>query len=397
MGKSGEPRLGYVVAEFPSSTETFIANEISGLIHLGVDVTVFALRRGGGDETAGCRVVYRADRAIGAGSTPLPYLRAIWLASSLERAHPRTLAACIRNVGAARRFAAAAEAAGIRHLHAHFADVPTDIALMMASMGAFSVSFSAHAHDIFSGRPAIGRKLRRAALCITCTQAGRRRVEALTRGKGTDRVKTICHGTDLTRFRYRPPGEAGKPARVLAVGRLVPKKGFGVLLHACRLLAGRMPLRCDIVGDGPLRAKLHSLADELGLQECVSFAGSQPYVGMPRLYELADVVCVPSVRAADGDQDGLPNVVVEAMACGVPVVASRLSGIPEAVDDGRTGLLCQPGDSVALADALQRAIADNGLRSRCVDAARKVVEERFDAAANARLVHDALRVAARQA
>jgi len=385
-------RIGYVLAEFPSPTETFVANEIQGLIDAGVSVTVFALREGQGDNVPSCPVFYRGHEKDARLACGLPGVaRLVGKSFALQHRSPAGLAYALRNVSTALEFAGLARQWSIHHLHAHFAYTPTDIALMMAHLEDFSVSFSAHAWDVYCQQKALAAKVQRADLCIACTEAAQRHIKSLVPDELRDRIVCVHHGTDLDRFTFGPRQEPGEPAHVLAVGRLVPKKGFDVLLYACARLREKLPFQCEIVGDGPLKPKLETLRGDLGLEDTVKFTEAVPYGDMPGVYARADVLAVPSIMAPDGDRDGLPNVVVEAMACGVPVVASSISGIPEAIEDAQTGLLCPPGDSASLAAALLRMLTDAETRSRCVAQARKVVEKDFDAAQNSRKVLDAIK------
>ncbi len=389
-------RIGYVLAEYPSVTETFVANEIRGLLDCGASVTVLALRRGRGSHAPDCPVHYRdcaAPRDLsGAWRASLRLARE---AVALERKSPSSLVYALRNVGTAFRFARLVRQAGIGHIHAHFGFIPTDVALMISRLEPVSVSFSAHAWDVYCQGRTLPGKVARAALCITCTEAARRHLNSLVKAPVRRKIVRVYHGTDLSRFAFEPRPEPSEPPRILAVGRLVPKKGFETLLRACNRLREEMPVCCEVVGGGPLEGSLRALAGELGLSEAVGFTGVLPYELMPKAYGRADVLAVPSVVAPDGDRDGLPNVVTEAMARGVPVVGSRLSGIPEAVEHGRTGLLCPPGDGDALSEALHRMLTDRPLRSRCTTAARELVEEKFDAARNSRQVFEAIKAVAR--
>ena len=395
MGNARPFRIGYVLARFPSVTETFIANEIRGLMDCGATVTVFALREGPGEVAAQCPVFYRGGGDGGrysAGWGPIP--SAAREAVRLEFPYPSGMLPALRNVPAACEFALLADQCGIEHLHAHFNHIPADVALMMGRLNGLSVSFSAHAWDVYCRGHTFPAKIARAGLCIACTDAARRHLVSLARQDDRGKVQRIYHGTDLDAFPFQPPGEAREPARILAVGRLVPKKGFETLLYACRRLRERMLLTCEIIGDGPLQLDLKNLARQLGLDEAVCFTGGVPYKAMPDAYRRSDVLAMPSVIAPDGDRDGLPNVVTEAMASGLPVVGSRLGGIPEAVEDARTGLLFPPGNDAALADALHLMLTDAALRAECAGAARAVVEDRFDASKNTAQVLAALKSAA---
>jgi glycosyltransferase involved in cell wall biosynthesis len=389
-------RVAYVVDEFPSPTETFVANEIRGLRECGAYVAVFALRRGTQAGAPRCPVFYRDEDqphapVAGWGA----HLGAARLALALNWRAPTQLAYALRNVTAALRFAQIARRKDIHHVHGQFAFTPTDIALMMARAEGLSVSFSAHAWDVYCAGSTLPAKLRHANLCLTCTRAAGRHIESRVAIGERSKICCIHHGTDLERFSFSPRYRPADPPMILAVGRLVPKKGFQTLLYACRRLRQRIPFRCRIVGEGPLRPRLLRLIGELGLQEEVSLPGAVPHQEIPAVYRQADLLAAPSIVAPDGDRDGLPNVVTEAMATGLPVVGSRLSGIPEAIADEHNGLLTIPGESARLADALHRMLTDTALRRRCIDNARRRVEQEFDVRENSRRVYEAIRRAAR--
>jgi len=391
-------KIGYVLETFPSPSETFIANEIRGLAECGADVTVLALRKGSGGLGVPAQVVYPLMEP-GAARPPGPgqVLERALDAVRLGRTSPRDLLLGLRRAGVARAFAIEAERRGIRHLHAHFASLPTDLALMAARIAGTSVSFSAHARDLYVGKTGLARKLRRARLCLTCTEANAALVRSLAEPRDRAKVACVYHGTDLERFAFRPRTEPGGPPRIVAIGRMVPKKGFESLLQACALLKERQEFACEIVGDGPLAGHLSALSNRLGLAGIVTFPGWAPYEEMPAVYERADVLAGPCVQAPDGDRDALPNVIVEAMAGGVAVVASDLGGIAEAVRHEETGLLCPPGDARALADALSRMLGDAALRGRVAAGARKLAEQKFDCRKSARTVYELLRRAAERA
>jgi glycosyltransferase involved in cell wall biosynthesis len=384
---AGRLKVGYVLDRFPCASETFIANEVRGVAECGIEVTVFAVRAGKAGVTVPAEVVY--PRSVSEAG-PYGSLRSapglLTEALRVEGPSPRHLPAALRRSGIVRRFAAEADRRGIRRLHAHFATLPAALAFMIGRLTGARVSFSAHAWDVYVEPGRLPRKLARADFCVTCTEANARFLRRLAPDEGGARIVTIYHGTDLERFTFRPRERTASPPLVAAMGRFVPKKGFHTLLRACKLLAEGMEVRCEVAGEGAMAARLARLAARLGLEGNCAFPGWLPYEETPQFYDRADVVAVPSVRGPDGNRDGLPNVVVEAMACGVPVVASALSGIPEAVEHERTGLLVPPGDPAALATAIERVLTDAALRARLVAAARRRVEERFDCREGSRAI-----------
>jgi glycosyltransferase involved in cell wall biosynthesis len=282
------------------------------------------------------------------------------LESAWVRGKAPVVDACVRHI---KRF-------GVCHVHAQSAWLPAVFALAVGRLAQVSVSFSAHARDIFVGGTMFPAKLRQAGLCIVCTRAGADYLASVATPADRRKIQHVYHGTDLQMFSYNPPTEPNEPPCLLAVGRMVPKKGFDVLLAACALLKRRLAFRCVIVGSGPLHRTLRRHVGALELDDNVVFPGWQSYSAMPRQYRGADVLVVPSVQALDGDRDGLSNVVTESLACGTPVVP--------------------PGDPPALAAALERMLREPELRAHVAEQGRALAEDRFDSRSNVKRVRELL-------
>jgi len=263
------------------------------------------------------------------------------------------------------------------HLHAHFAHGPCTTALFASELTGTPFSFTAHAKDIFVQEEDFLRtKLARARFAVTCTAFNRERLAEVC---GAARLHCIYHGVDLRRFSARREAPRGAPPRILSVGRLVPKKGFPTLLRALARLAERgVAFQGTLIGSGPQRAELEALLRELGLGGRVELLGPMTQDELLGHYAVADCVALACQVQDDGDRDGIPNVLVEAAALGVPVVSTRISGIPELVLDGETGLLVPPGDVGALADALERVLRDRAFADSLARAGRARVEELYD-------------------
>ena len=278
------------------------------------------------------------------------------------------------------------EQPGVRHLHAHFCHGATTVTWLASLISGVPFSFTAHAKDIYceSLNPAglLARKIRAARMVVTCTEANRAYLATLAGGTPIHR---IYHGlnTDFTRLLDDGRGAPGpRPAtslRVLAVGRLVAKKGLDVLVDACAILARRgVPLRLDIVGEhGDQASELAARVSRHGLSDAVTIRGPMTQAALIEEYRRASVFCLPCRVAGDGDRDGIPNVLMEAMACGLPVVTTPVSGIPELLEHGINGLFVPPDDASATADALLRLHDDAPLAARLAAAARAQVRARF--------------------
>ena len=284
------------------------------------------------------------------------------------------------------------------HLHAHFLHATASIAYLAHLVSGQSYSLTGHAKDIYTTLPEnVVRRCRHARFVTTCTDANRRYLVDVLGVRSTP-VRLCRHGVELERFATlaRDPS----PGRILTIGRLVAKKGFDVLIRACGELARRgVDFELHVVGGGPLRGELEALAASEGVGHQVVFLGSMPQVELLGELSVAEVFALSPVVLDNGDRDGIPNVLLEAMAAGVPVVASAVSGIPEVVVDDATGRLVPEGQADALADALQELLADAAQRAALAERARafavahcdlalavKPLRELFEAALRPRVV-----------
>lgn len=387
------PRVGYVVKRYPRFSETFIVNEILAHEAAGLSLDVFALYPPNDTHFQDTLALVRA---------PVTYLtadglRALDFWSALETAAIdvpeiwRALDAArgqeARTVYQAARLASAVRRRGITHLHAHFATAPAQVARLAARWAGISFSVTAHAKDIYhdSVTPsALRALLDDASGVVTVSDYN---AQYLTDRVGVDpsRLHRIYNGLDLSRFDVVLRGD--RRPTVLAVGRFVPKKGFDVLLDACALLAreGRR-FTCRMIGGGSEEGRLRERASTLGLGNSVQFDGPLPQREVMRALREAAVFAAPCVVAEDGDRDGLPTVLVEAMALGTPVVATDVVGIPELVRHRETGWLVPPHDARALADALRTLLDAPALRTQLAGDARALIERDFDVRHNAALV-----------
>jgi glycosyltransferase involved in cell wall biosynthesis len=279
---------------------------------------------------------------------------------------------------------------GVDHLHAHFATAPAAVAELVHRLIGLPYSLTAHAKDIYvTPRDELTRKMHEARFVVTCTDYNHRYLQDLV-ANGTP-LHRVYHGLDAQwfeheRFEHEPAASADSSDEsplILAVGRFRAKKGLGDLVEACRLLADRgVDFRCELVGFGPLREQLVQQVKDLGLADRVAIVGPLGQEAVKQRYRRAAVMALPCQVAADGDRDGIPNVLMEAMAMGVPVVSTPVSGIPELIEDGVTGLLVPQRDPAALADALARLLDDRALRARICEAAARRVRRAFDVAGN---------------
>ena len=395
--------VGYVLTVFPRLSETFILREIRELESLGARVTVYSQKRPVDAK------VHAEAREVRAHIVYLgPWWRAghrvvaahLWLLLHSNSRYAETLRFLLsrRNMPTAKKFwrsalvARDAQRTGVQLLHSHFLSGNTRLARLAAQLCGLPYSLTAHAKDIYAAglsERKMARRLEGASFVATISALN---CEYLRSKAPTARVELIPNSVRPAEFEYRERAvrDPASSLRVLAIGRLVAKKGFGVLVEACRQLRDSgVAFEARVVGEGPEQEWLARQIAQAGLADHMHLTGSKTQQELRADFEWADVLVVPSVPAPDGDIDGVPVVILEAMAFGVPVIASRLSGIPEVVLDGTTGVLVEPGSALTLAEALRQA--RGGAMTRQAAAARHRIETDYDLAVNARRLLELMR------
>ncbi|MDO5534193.1 MAG: glycosyltransferase [Propionibacteriaceae bacterium] len=388
-------RIGYVLKVYPRFSETFVVTEILAREAIGDDLSIYALRpttdarfhpeiaRVQAPVTWISRYPKGADlwARVAAGSRdPLIGPRLAELLPVLADLPGDEVAQGVE-------LAQAVLADGITHLHAHFASLAGRMAWIASRLTGVPYTLTTHAKDIYhsSVDPAWLRRI--------CADADR--VIAISRFNEdhlarvlTDtgaRISLQYNALELTRFPFTAPGPVHDPLRIAAVGRIVEKKGFHHLVEAvAALVASGRRVDARIAGTGELAGALQAQVDAAGLGDSVRLLGPLPQNEVSELVGWADVFAAPCIPGEDGNIDGLPTVVLEAMALGTPVVATAVTGLPEVIRDGETGVLLAPGDVDGLVEALAR-FADGAQPSDdLARAARSVIEEQFDARVQAR-------------
>jgi glycosyltransferase involved in cell wall biosynthesis len=388
--------LGFLVNTWPKLSETFILEEVLGLERQGVDLRLYALGEPTDEITHGAQsrvrsVLARVPAAVRSKALLARHAR-VALAAPLRYAQA-LLEAGVRGAAGWQDFlragwlAAQLKQDGVAHLHTHFISRPADIAQLASRMTGIPFSISAHAKDIYLSASAdLRRKLNAAQFTVTCTSAN---CNALTEVAPDADVKLMYHGIDHGVFHpsRRVAAEPHEPPLILAVGRLRAKKGLDTLIDACRLLHERgQRVRCEIIGYGEEHDALAHRIENAGLGRHVRLAGKLAREQVIERYARAAVFVQPSRITADGDRDGIPNVLLEAMAMGLPVIASRVSGIPEAVRDGVNGLLVEADVPLALAEAIERVLLHPTQAATYGHAARATVSQAFDNDVNLRVL-----------
>lgn len=392
------PVLGLVLKGYPRISETFISNEIRLLERQGIGVHIFSMRR---PRESFChpsvkkiraRVDYLPETII---SRRLPQLLKHngQLAARHAASYAHALGLALRRFRRTRKSAtikhllqagylvnAGLGRQRIVHLHAHFAHSPTSVAMFSSLLSGRPFSFTAHAKDIYtSDQRQLREKIEMAAFVVTCTEYNRRHLLGLGH-EGRTPIYRFYHGIDLTLFdnpasRLQP----SPPYRILSIARLTAKKGLPTVLKAlAHLKQNGVAFDYTLIGDGDDRDKILALVNTLGLSKRTRWLGTLPHDVVREHYRRADLFALGCEIAANGDRDGIPNVLVESLAMGVPVVATRVSAIPEIITHEETGLLVEPSRPDQMAAAMMRTLEDHDLRRRVVAAGRQRVQTTFD-------------------
>ncbi len=414
-------RLAYLMGTFPALTETFIIGEIQALRAQGVELHLFALCRPEGVH----QMPEGADLAANTRYSPSfvswdlwgPNLRALRrsparylriLGSLLARTLLNPIH-CIKSLGlfpAAVAFAEVIRERGIEHIHAHWATYPATAAYIISRLLDIPYSLTAHIYDATLIRAMMREKFRQAEFVVTCTRWNRQLITAIV-PEAKAKILVNYHGISLDKFvpNGRRVSQNQDNFHILSCGSLYPRKGFPDLLEACRFLRDRgWKFQCTIIGEGPLRSQLEGFIRKHHLTGYVQLRGALPQKEVIQHYRTADLFVLPCMTDYLGwDElttdpmlllevglaipfrpitDGIPNVLVEAMAMGVPVVSTPVAGIPELIKDGRTGLLVPERNPTALAKAIEHLLKDPGLRQELARKARDTVRRRFDRSKN---------------
>ena len=380
------PRIGYVLKRYPRYSETFVVNEILAHEEAGLNLEIFALRPSSDTHFQDTIARVRA---------PVTYLPAPDVLSATEFWHELMTAAktlpgwakgldaardeVARNVYQAALLAVQARAKGIEHLHAHFATSATTVARLAALFAGLTYSFTAHAKDIFHDDVDDGdllRKIQDASAVVTVSDYN---VGFLhdQYGDAASNVQRIYNGLDLSRLPFANPHD--RPPCIVAVGRLIEKKGFSDLIDACAELDARqIDFQCQIIGGGPLEEALKTRIRDYGLQHKIELLGPRPQNEVMAHLQEAAVFAAPCVVGSDGNRDGLPTVLLEAMALGVPCISTDVTGIPEVIKHNESGILVPQKNAHALSLALERLLSQPQERTRLAQQARRLIESAFD-------------------
>ena len=406
----GKGPIAYISHYFPALTQTFVYREILALEDLGWEVKPFSIRRptkGISEEAQGLagrttyllpihwgRFIARQLRLF--LSRPLRYLGLLVFVVTRPGESLRSRIHGFTHFFGGMYLVPELRKSGVRHFHAHFGMNPATLAMTASEYLGIPFSMTIHARDLFVDTALLRTKIEKAKFVVTISDYNLRILREMASSPAVaSKIRVVHCGVDLRKF---TPAEArgaaappGTPPVFLAVGRLVPKKGYRYLVDAAHILkARRVPCEVRVIGGGPDRESLAARIAELEVGDRVKLEGSMPQERLLPELRSADGFVLPCVLAEDGDQDGIPVSLMEAMACGIPCVSTSISGIPELIESGREGLHVPQRDPVALADALERLAVDPGLRKDLGGAGRRKVEAGFSLDVEAREIDQLL-------
>ena len=399
-----KPVLGMILKGYPRISESFISNEILLLEQQGIPIHIFSMRQPRESfshksvQQINARVDYLPESILAALpqllfynlllaiKAPGLYLRAIVVAfRRFLRTHKSATIKHLLQAGYLVQ--KLLPGSGVVHFHAHFAHSPSSVGMFVSWLSGLEFSFTGHAKDIYTSNPLqLKEKMTKARFVVTCTEYNRRHLSMLA---GNDNVPLyrIYHGIDLDLFsggdlRRHPT----VPYHFVTVARLVPKKGLATVYRALQWLQKNdVDFQHTLIGDGDDRDKVLALIRDLGLSGSCKWVGTLAHEHVLDHYRRSDLFVLGCEQAANGDRDGIPNVFVESLAMGLPVVGTRLSAIPELIEDGKTGLLVQPGNDEEMARAMLRILADTQLRERVIHSGKERVRQAFN---NRELIKD---------
>ncbi|GAB4283249.1 MAG: glycosyltransferase family 4 protein [Candidatus Promineifilaceae bacterium] len=395
-------KIAYILKMYPRFSETFIVNEILELERQGVDVRIYSLRKPDDGRfhaklaRVKANVIYTPEYPDKEPDRVQAAEEAIKAAYPARYQAVRTYAESRGHAYAIKRFQQACVIAAhlLKHpvhaMHAHFATSASRVSNLIYQLIGLPYSITAHAKDIFHEdvKPdSLQGKIRDARFVITVSQFNRRYLQELMGNEPAD-IRCLYNGIDLSHFRPDPT-TSRKPNLILGVGRLVEKKGFDTLIHACALLRNwGVSFQCHIIGKGDSHDTLKALIEQYALQNQVRLMGPQPQEAVLAAYHQATIFALPCVVGKDGNRDGLPTVLLEAMACKIPVVSTPVTGNPEIIDDGVNGRIVPPNNAEALAEALADLLQNPQKREVMGTAARQKVTQTFNVQKNVAILHN---------
>jgi colanic acid/amylovoran biosynthesis glycosyltransferase len=387
----GSVKIVYILENFPSPTEYFILNEILFLQRKGFKITILVLRK---------QKKYSKLPELKELSSSIIYLPAIFfylpviafflhpfsfvklVVSNISELSlsPRGLLKIIRYLGISIFFSKKLRDNPPDHVHAHFAFIGVDIAYYLCGLLDVNYSFTAHAKDIYTNKKNIIKHARSSLFVVTCTNYNQEYINNLTQHVYRSKIYRCYHGITIQKWPFKPLGQKrNDKIRILTIARLIEKKGLIYLLKAIkRLVHQRIDVHCTIIGEGKLRKHLLSCIQELNI---VNYVDLYPFVVQEKIrdfFSRSALFVLPSTVSTNGDRDGLPNVILEAMLSGVPVITTPVSALPEIVEHLKTGILVDDKDDLEIANAIITLMGNKRLYNEIARTARNRILEKFD-------------------
>ncbi len=401
--RNAQPILAYILKGYPRISETFISNEILLLEKLGFTVRLFPMRK---PRESFC---HASVKEIKAGVDYLPteilpeflhlLIPSIFLAVKRPQQFKHTLATAKSGLSPAGTLATLKHflQAGyltnnfllhepeIRQLHGHFAHSPTSVTLFASLLSDIPFSFTAHAKDIYtSKREKLYHKINKASFVVTCTEHNKEYLQDIA---GTTRTPIYCiyHGIDLQLFQPNSSSTVPKePYKLLTIARMTAKKGLPTIYRALERLRKRgIKFTHTLIGDGDDRESIQAIIKDLDLAECCQLLGTRTHEEVLKFFQASDLFVLGCQVAQNGDRDGIPNVLVESLAMGVPALSTEVSAIPEILINGKTGITIPPSEPKAMEEGILRLLTDQGLRTKLIENGHEFVKNNFD---NSRLI-----------
>ncbi|WP_051677170.1 glycosyltransferase family 4 protein [Maridesulfovibrio frigidus] len=401
--------IAYTMSRFPKVTETFVLYEMLEVEHAGLHIELYPLLRhhDSAEHPETKQFTLRArylpflsieiikSNLLFIAHSPLKYFRTFSELILKAFPSPKFIAGTLAIWAKAVHFSCDMQKNNVRHVHAHFATHATTAALIVNRLTGIPYSFTAHAHDIFMDTRMLDIKLKEAQFAVVISEFNRNWITERFGIELNSKLHTIHCGVDPTVFKPRPEIRTPGPIRLICVASFKDMKGHTYLLKACRRVLNKLKTNSTepdflihLVGDGPLRTQVESEIAALNLTENVIVHGALPRKEVSELTLQADIAVMASVQGARGDMEGIPVSLMEAMCVGLPVVTTRLSGIPELVEDGVNGFLVPPKQEEPLAQAIQSLIENEELGRTMGSSGREKVLKEFDMRINSRkLVH----------
>jgi colanic acid/amylovoran biosynthesis glycosyltransferase len=375
-----ERQLGYLFERFPAFTQTFCARELAELYRQGTAPPVYSVRR----------PTEARPTNIPLENIPVYYLPdtnslGFKIRTKLVSSDLKDLWSGSGDFRDKGRFREAAylgprlKKDRIAHLHVHFAGLACRTAWWIKRLFGITYSFTGHANDIFCPKPdqrvGLNDLVAEASFIVVVSDFG---ADFLRRGfpESAQKIYRVYNGLDLSVF--RSPRSEASPVRLVSIGRLIEKKGFKFLVEACRLLrSSGFPFFCQIVGEGPEHERLQNLIQSYQLSEMVQLLGPLPQTDVVEILAQSSIFVFPAIRDSFGDTDNLPTVLIEAMASGLPIVATGIAGIPEIVQNNENGILVPEKEPAHMANAIRTLAANEVLLKKFGKASRRIAEEKF--------------------